>query len=70
MHGNKITASELKEIPLFNTSRRSYGMTASVVWWSEFLATDPGFRVLFSALPHFLRSSGSGTGTTQLREYN
>jgi hypothetical protein len=27
-------------------------------------------RVRFSALPNFLRSSGSGTGTTQPREYN
>jgi hypothetical protein len=25
--------------------------TASVVYWSEFLATDPGIRVLFPALP-------------------
>jgi hypothetical protein len=27
-------------------------------------------RVRFPALPHFLRSSGSGTGSTQPREYN
>jgi hypothetical protein len=26
-------------------------MTASVVWWSEFLATDPVVRVRFLALP-------------------
>jgi hypothetical protein len=26
-------------------------MTASVVWWSEFLATDPEARVRFPALP-------------------
>jgi hypothetical protein len=44
--------------------------TASVVWWSEFLATDPEVRVLFPALQDCLRSSGSGTGTTQPREYN
>jgi hypothetical protein len=25
--------------------------TASVVWWSEFLATDPEARVRFPALP-------------------
>jgi hypothetical protein len=34
----------------------------------------PGYRsearVRFPALPDFLRSSGSGTGSTQLREYN
>jgi hypothetical protein len=33
------------------------------------LATDLGVRVRFSAIPHFLRSSGSGTGSTQPREY-
>jgi hypothetical protein len=27
-------------------------------------------RVRFPALPHFLRSNGSGTGSTQSREYN
>jgi hypothetical protein len=38
--------------------------TASVIWWSEFLATDPEVRVPFPALPDFL-SSGSGIGSTQ-----
>jgi hypothetical protein len=37
---------------------------------SEFLATDPEVRVRFPAQPDFLRSSGSGTGSTQPREYN
>jgi hypothetical protein len=45
-------------------------LTSSVVWWSEFLATDPEVRVQFPALPDFLRSSGSGTGSTQSREYS
>jgi hypothetical protein len=45
-------------------------VTASVVQWPEFLATDPEDRVRFPALPDFLRSSGSGTGSTQPREYN
>jgi hypothetical protein len=36
-----------------------------VVQWSEFLATDTEVRVQFPALPDFLRSSGSGTGSTQ-----
>jgi hypothetical protein len=31
--------------------------TASVVYWSEFLATDPETRVRFPALPDFLKSS-------------
>jgi hypothetical protein len=41
-----------------------------VAYWSEFLATDPDFRVRFPALPDFLRSSGSETGPTQPHEYN
>jgi hypothetical protein len=45
-------------------------VTASVVWRSEFLATDPDVRVRFPKLPDFLRSSGSGMGPTQPREYN
>jgi hypothetical protein len=49
----------------------TYGayMTASVVKWSEFLATDPEARVRFPALPE-KKSSGSGSGSTQPREYN
>jgi hypothetical protein len=43
--------------------------TASVVYWSEFLATDPEVRVRFPALPG-KKSSGSGTGSTEPREYN
>jgi hypothetical protein len=43
-------------------------MTASV--WSEFLATDLEVRVRLPALPDFLRSSESGTGSTQSHEYN
>jgi hypothetical protein len=42
--------------------------TASVVWWSEFLATDPETRVLFPALLE-KKGNGSGTGSTQPREY-
>jgi hypothetical protein len=44
--------------------------TASVVQWSEFLATDTEVRVRFPALPDLLRSSGSGTGSSQPREDN
>jgi hypothetical protein len=32
------------------------------------LATDPEVQARFPALPDFLRSSSSGTGSTQLRE--
>jgi hypothetical protein len=35
-----------------------------------YVLTDPEARVRFPALPHFLRSRGSGTGSTQPREYN
>jgi hypothetical protein len=37
---------------------------------AQMLATDPEDRVRFPALPDFLRSSGSGTGFTQPRDYN
>jgi hypothetical protein len=40
-------------------------MTASVV-----LATDPEVPDSIPSVPDFLRSSGSGTGSTQPREYN
>jgi hypothetical protein len=45
-------------------------MADSVVKWSQFLATDAEIRVRFPELPDFLKSSGSGTGSTQPREYN
>jgi hypothetical protein len=40
-----------------------------VVSWSEFLAKDPEARLRFPPLLDFLRSSGSGTGSTQPRKY-
>jgi hypothetical protein len=56
----------------------------TTIWWgqkvreilavsqqrSEFLATDSEVRVRFPALPDFLRSNGSGKGSTQPHEYN
>jgi hypothetical protein len=45
-------------------------LTASVVYWSEILGTDPEVQIRFLVLLDFLRSSGSGTGSTQPREYN
>jgi hypothetical protein len=44
--------------------------TTSVIWWSDFLATDSEVCVQFLALLDFLRSSGSGMGSTQPCEYN
>jgi hypothetical protein len=52
------------------SSYRKRSTRAFVVKWSEFLARDLEVRVRFLALPVFLRSSGSGTGSTQPREYN
>jgi hypothetical protein len=60
---------------------RHYKLCQSILAWNkniaerlgglvvEFLATDPNDRVRFQVLPDFLRSSGSGTGFTQPREY-
>jgi hypothetical protein len=36
----------------------------------EFLASNAKVQVQFPGLPVFLRSSGSGTGSTQPYEYN
>jgi hypothetical protein len=41
-----------------------------VVWWAELLAAVPEVWVRFLTLPDFLRNSGSGTGSTQSREYS
>jgi hypothetical protein len=35
----------------------------------QFSGTDPEVRVRFPAIPDVLRSSGSGTGSAQPREY-
>jgi hypothetical protein len=43
-------------------------LTASVVQWSEFLTDNLEVLGSVPALPNFLRSSGSGTGSTQPRE--
>jgi hypothetical protein len=53
-----------------NGLRDSAAVPVSVVKWSEFVATDPEVQVRFLALPDFLRSSGSGTESTQPREYH
>jgi hypothetical protein len=41
-----------------------------VVSWSEFLATDPEDSGSIPGATRFSESSGSGTGSTQPREYN
>jgi hypothetical protein len=73
---NKLTKTFSRELvseilfPFYVLRRHSYTQTASVIYWSESLATEPEVRVRFSALPDYLRSSGSGTRSTQPREYN
>jgi hypothetical protein len=47
-----------------------YTATASVVYSSEFLATDQKPRVRFPALSDFLCSSGSETGPMKLVRIN
>jgi hypothetical protein len=44
--------------------------TASVVSWSEFLATGPEVPGSIPGTTRFSEIDGSGTGSTQLREYN
>jgi hypothetical protein len=41
-----------------------------MVWWQEFLALDPEVAGSIPGDTSFLRSSESGTGSTQPREYN
>jgi hypothetical protein len=48
------------------TINRGFKLTGTSIM---FLATDPEARVRFPALPE-KKSSGSGTGSTQPREYN
>jgi hypothetical protein len=44
--------------------------TTSMVYWSEFLATDPRGPGSIPGATGFSKSSGSGTGSTQPPEYN
>jgi hypothetical protein len=44
-------ASDVSGIALPNIVHIGMIVTASVVWWSEFMATDPEARVRFPALP-------------------
>jgi hypothetical protein len=55
------------EMLLSNLQYKGKLLTASVVYWSEFLATDLEARVRFSALQK--KSSGPGTGSAQPHEY-
>jgi hypothetical protein len=53
-----------------STPRQEFCLVPQVCRYKEFLATDLEVRVRFPALPDFLRSSGSGTESTQPREYS
>jgi hypothetical protein len=48
--------------------RERFNALASFFQLLSLYFTDPETRVRFPALPDFLRSSGSGTGSTQPRE--
>jgi hypothetical protein len=69
-----ITLSFLDHLTSLNNTKLPFFqyiydcVAASVVYRSEFLATDAEVR--FPELQDFLRSSGSGTGSIQPREYN
>jgi hypothetical protein len=55
-----------------SSARTSFGVVYAVKWssvQSSWLLTQRS-RVRFPALPDFLSSSGSGTGSTHLREDN
>jgi hypothetical protein len=52
-----------KDEKLRNDTYQSDAGIASVVWWSEFLATDTEVWVRFLAIPDFL-SSGSAMRST------
>jgi hypothetical protein len=56
----------MANVPYINLFYR----TATMVWWSKFLAKDPEIRVRFQALPEFFRRIESGTGSAQSCEYN
>jgi hypothetical protein len=68
---------QIKETKLFNEESAlwiyliflSYHLALNKLCESFWLQIQ-GSRVRFPALPHFLRSSGSGTGSTQPREDN
>jgi hypothetical protein len=45
-------------------------LTASTVWWPEFLGTDPDVLYSILELPDILSNDGSVTGATQPREDN
>jgi hypothetical protein len=48
----------------------AYRKLLASMYRSFAFATDPEVRVRFPALPDFLRSSGSETGSTQPHEFN
>jgi hypothetical protein len=59
-------------VTIWSTTLQIFKIINILLWSSglEFLVTDPEVRVRFPTLPHFQRSSGSGTGFTQPCEYN
>jgi hypothetical protein len=65
-----ITSSLISLRQYTNILKEYKCFIASVVYCSEFLATDPEVPGSIAALPEFLRSRGSRAGSTQPREYS
>jgi hypothetical protein len=63
-----LKQAKTTSFPLRNILLYLYRKILGLPLWFEFLATDPEVRILFLALPDFLRSSESGKVPTQPRE--
>jgi hypothetical protein len=69
---NKLSQDSRKRLKISSGKERKFEKTSEIIeeYRVRVLATDPEARVRFPALPHFLRSSGSGRGSTQPHEHN
>jgi hypothetical protein len=66
----RLSEEKCRETALVSYTEQVVNMESLLLNASEFLVTDAEDRVRFSALQDFVRSSGSGTGSIQPREYN
>jgi hypothetical protein len=68
--GNQISDYTVSYIRRYHIKSIFLKYNPSVVKWSEFLATDPKVPGSVPGATIFMRSSGSGSGSTQPREDN